>query len=79
MALIISDSVLEQAQISAEELLIDIACFLYEHKRLSTGQARLLADLNQIEFQQELTKRGIDLHYTEEDLEKDLNNLGINL
>jgi predicted HTH domain antitoxin len=79
MALIISDKVLEQAQVSADELLIDLACYLYEKKRMSTGQARALVGLNQIEFQQELAARDIDIHYTEEDLEKDLKNLGINL
>lgn len=79
MALIISDKVLEQAQVSADELLIDLACYLYEKKRMSTGQARALVGLNQIEFQKELAARDIDIHYTEEDLEKDLKNLGINL
>ncbi|WP_367391860.1 UPF0175 family protein [Lewinella sp. LCG006] len=79
MALIISDKVLEQAQVSADELLIDLACYLYEKKRMSTGQARALVGLNQIEFQQELAARDIDIHYTEEDLEKDLKNLGVNL
>ncbi|MEZ4985857.1 MAG: UPF0175 family protein [Saprospiraceae bacterium] len=79
MALIISDKVLEQAQVSADELLIDLACYLYEKKRMSTGQARALVGLNQIEFQQELAARDIDIHYTEEDLEKDLKNLGVKL
>jgi predicted HTH domain antitoxin len=79
MALIISDKVLEQAQISADELLVDLACYLYEKKRMSTGQARALVGMNQIEFQKELASRDIDIHYTEEDLEKDLENLGINI
>ena len=79
MALVISDKILEQAQISADELLIDLACYLYEKKRLSTGQARALVGMNQIEFQKELAARDIDIHYTEDDLEKDLENLGINI
>ena len=79
MALIISDQTLEQARLSADDLLIDLACYLYEKKRLSTGQARTLAGLNQIEFQQELAARDINIHYTEEDLEKDLENLGIDI
>lgn len=79
MALIISDKVLEQAKVSADDLLVDLACYLYEKKRLSTGQARALVGLNQIAFQQELAARGIDIHYTEEDLEKDLKNLGVDI
>ncbi len=79
MALIISDQILEKAQISANDLLVDIACYLYENKRLSMSLAKELAELNQIEFQQELNKREIDLHYSEEDLETDLKNLGVKL
>lgn len=79
MALIISDTVLEKAQISADDLLVEIACYLYARKKLSMGLAKELAGLNQIEFQQALSTREIDLHYSAEDLETDLKNLGINL
>ena len=58
MALIITDDTLEKAQTTADELLIDLACYLYEKKR---------------------AKRDIYIHYSEEDLKKDLENLGINL
>lgn len=79
MALVISDEILSKAQLSANELLVDLACYLYEKKRLSMGKAKELAGLNQLEFQQALAARNIDIHYTEEDLDKDLENLGINL
>ena len=79
MALIITDKVLSKAQLSAEELLIDLACYLYDKKRMSMGKARELAGLNQLEFQKELAAREIDIHYTKEDLNKDLENLGIQL
>ncbi len=79
MALLISDEILEKAQISEKELLLDLACYLYDKKKLSMGIARGLANLNQIEFQMELAKREIDIHYTEEDLQKDLKNLGISI
>lgn len=79
MALVISDETLSTVQLSAEELLVDIACLLYERKRMSMGQARKLALLDHISFQQELSKRNIDLHYSEIDLKKDLKNLGIDL
>ncbi len=79
MALIITDETLEKAHLSANELLIDLACYLYEKKKLSMGRARGLANLNQIEFQKELALREIDIHYTEDDLNKDLENLGISL
>ena len=79
MALIITDETLVKAKITANELLIDLACYLYEKKRLSTGQARHLANLDQISFQLELAKRNIDIHYSAEDLHKELKNLGTSL
>lgn len=79
MALIITDETLTKAKTSAEELLIDLACYLYDKKRMSMGQARHLAGLDQISFQKELAKRDIYIHYTEDDLKKDLDNLGIRL
>jgi len=75
MALIISDDILSKAQLSAEELLVDLACYLYYKKRMSMGKAKELTGLNQLEFQQKLAARSIDIHYTQEDLE----NLGIEL
>lgn len=79
MALIISDTTLSKVRLSADELLVDLACYLYDKKRMSMGQARHLAGLDQISFQKELAQRDIYIHYTEEDLEKDLQNLGIDL
>lgn len=79
MALIITDETISKAKTSAEELLIDLACYLYDKKRMSMGQARHLAGLDQIRFQKELAKRDIYIHYTEDDLKKDLDNLGIRL
>lgn len=79
MALVITDEILEKAKLSADELLIDLAAYLYDKKRISMGQARALTDLDQISFQKELAKRDIYIHYTEEDLDKDLKNIGIDL
>lgn len=79
MALIISDETLSKANTSATELLIDFACYLYEKKRMSMGQARHLAGLDQISFQKALAERDINIHYTEKDLNTDLKNLGVDL
>ena len=79
MALIITDDILSKAQLSAEELLVDLACYLYDKKRMSMGKAKELTGLNQLEFQKELAARSIDIHYTKEDLNQDLENLGIEI
>lgn len=79
MALIIEDELLEQVQMTGNELLVDIACFLYQKKKLGGGKARQLAGLNHLEFQKALAARAIEIHYTEEDLRTELDNLGISL
>ncbi len=79
MALLITDDILDTVQMSGSDFLIDIACYLYEKKKLSLGKARTMSQLDQISFQQELAKRSIDIHYSENDLQTDLKNLGISL
>jgi predicted HTH domain antitoxin len=77
--LIVSADFLEKAKITASELKIEVAIYLYEKKRLTLGQAKRLANLDQIAFQKELAKRNIYIHYSIEDFQKDLDNLGIQL
>lgn len=55
-----------------EELLKELAITLYERHILSFGKARELAKMNKWEFQEELGKRRIPRHYTEKDLEEDM-------
>ena len=45
MDLLIKEEILKKAEISAEELIIEIAVHLYDIGRLSMGQARNLAQL----------------------------------
>ncbi|MGB3548020.1 MAG: UPF0175 family protein [Saprospiraceae bacterium] len=79
MALVIPDSLLDKIDISANSLLIDFACFLYDKGQLSFGKCRELSGLNHLEFQKELGKRKIYQKYDENDLDTDLKNLGIEL
>lgn len=87
MNLLIKEDILEKAEITAQELTIEIAVYLYDTGRLTMGQARNLAQLDQISFQKELSeatsrsearklsKRDVYLKYDIEDLETDLDNL----
>jgi predicted HTH domain antitoxin len=75
MDLIISEKTLKAAEISADELLIEIAVHLYDTERLSIGQAKNLVNMDHISFQQELAKRNIYIKYNENDLDTDLENL----
>jgi len=75
MDLLIKEEVLRKAEITAEELLIEMAVHLYDRGRLSMGQARNLAGLDQLSFQKEMAKRDVYIKYDIEDLETDLENL----
>ncbi|MFN0174296.1 MAG: UPF0175 family protein [Saprospiraceae bacterium] len=73
--LVISNSILEQAQISPAELRLEIAVYLYAKERLSIDQARRLAGLDLVSFQKELVKRDIYIHHDKEDLKTDIESL----
>ena len=51
---------------------IELAIALYSRGILSLGQARKLAGFTKWEFLAELAKRGVERHYTEEELEDDI-------
>jgi len=75
MTISIPDEVMAQTKLSASDLKIELAAYLYEKRRLSIGKARKIAGLGLIDFQQELAKRNIYLHLTIEDVDTDLRNL----
>ena len=79
MALVISDTLLSKLDTTASNLLVDLACFMYEKGQMSFGKCKELSGLNHLEFQKELGKRGIYQKYNEDDLDTDLQNLGIEL
>jgi len=75
MSLNIPQSILKKAEITGDELLIEVSVYLYDKGRLSFGQAKSLAQLNQLEFQKELSKRDVYIKYDSDDLNQDLDNL----
>ena len=75
---IVPKEFLNSAKMSAKDLAIEIAVYLYEKKRLTLGQAKRLANLDQISFQKELARRNVFIHLETEDILQDIKNLGIN-
>ncbi len=75
--LIITKDFLQSAKMTAQELAIEIAVYLYEKKRLTLGQAKRLAELDHISFQKELARRDVYIHLETEDVLQDIENLGI--
>ncbi|MBC3787826.1 UPF0175 family protein [Spirosoma utsteinense] len=77
MIITIPDELIEQANLSPAELRTDLAAYLYEHRRLTLGQARRLAGMDLIAFQHELASRDIDIQFDIAELEKDVRNLNL--
>jgi len=73
--IIIPGKILDEAGLSRSEFLIDLAVYLYDKERLTMGQARKLAGLDQLAFQKALADRNVNIHYDVEDLHEDLRNL----
>ncbi|NBD33729.1 MAG: UPF0175 family protein [Cyanobacteria bacterium] len=78
MSLTISDDVLQTANMTERELLIEIAILLFEQERLTLGQASQFAKMNQVHFQRLLASRQISLHYDVEELQEDVRTLEAN-
>jgi predicted HTH domain antitoxin len=76
MDLVSTEDILKKINLSPDELRLEMAVYLYQQERLSMGQARHLASVDQHTFQKELKKRGVHIHYDTSDLEEDLRNLG---
>ena len=73
--LVIPKEVLQSVHMSPDEMLIELAAHLYEKRRLTMGQAKRLAKLDQISFQKELAKRNIYLNYDIDEFKEDLKTL----
>jgi len=75
MNIVIPDELIQRANLTPNQLQIDIACYLYDRELFSMGQAKKIAGLDQISFQKALSSRNYFIRFTENDLKKDLDNI----
>jgi predicted HTH domain antitoxin len=75
MSLTISDDLLQAANLTETDLMIEIAVLLFQQERITLGRASQLCGINQIEFQQLLSSRDICIHYDLEDYQADVQSL----
>lgn len=75
MSVVIPDDILQAAGMSEVELKREIAIMLFQQDKISIGKARSLAGMSLIEFQHEIARRGICIHYDVEDFQEDLETL----
>ena len=68
----VSQDILDSARLTAPELKLELAIWLYAQGRLSAGKARELAGLSLWEFRQVVATRHITAHYDIDDLQDDL-------
>jgi predicted HTH domain antitoxin len=73
--LIISDEVLEAAELSERDLRIELALALYTRGNLSLGKAAEVAEVSVSELMRQMGDREIPLNYDAADLEHDLRTL----
>lgn len=71
----IPQDILDSARLTAGQLLVELAVYLYAQGRLSLGKAHELAGLSVWEFRQVLGSRQIAPHFGSDDLAQDLETL----
>jgi predicted HTH domain antitoxin len=72
MSVLISDEVLQAAQMSDAELKMELSVLLYQQKKLGLSKAKEVAGVTLIEFQQELSRRQIAVFDDLEGLEVEI-------
>ena len=72
MGLLITSDTLNSLNMTSQELLIEMAVHFYDIGKMTMGQARKFASIDQISFQKELAKREINIKYEIEDLMDDI-------
>ncbi len=75
MGVIIEPDIIQSSGLSEEEFLLELALSLYEKKILSLGKAAQMAGIHRMAFQKELCHRKIAIHFSIEEVEKDLKTL----
>ena len=72
----IPDDIMETVKLppdrAKQELTKEMAFSLYQRKLVSMGNARKLAELDKWAFIEGLAERGIERHYSEQELQEDL-------
>lgn len=80
MTINIPSEVVEAAKLPPEEreqeFRKELAVALYQRGVLSLGKARILAQMTRWEFEELLGERGVSRHYSESDLENDIQYAG---
>ncbi|MCW5553466.1 MAG: UPF0175 family protein [Verrucomicrobiae bacterium] len=72
MTIEVQDEALRGLALTQSQALLDLAVGLFTERRVTLGRAAAVARISQLDFQKELARRGIPLHYDVEDLRADV-------
>ena len=75
MSIVIPDDILQATRMSETELVQELAVVLFQHEKLTLGQASRLAGMTQVQFQHVLASRHIPIHYDVKEFKEDLKTL----
>jgi len=75
MTIEVQDEALRGLNLTQPQALLDLAVGLFTERRVTLGRAAAVARVTQLDFQQELARRGIPIHYDVEDLQADVRTL----
>ena len=75
MLIEIQDEALRGLELTEPQVRLDLAVGLFTERRVTLGRAAEISRLTQLEFQQELNRREIPIHYDMEDLLADVSTL----
>lgn len=75
MSLVIPDELLQVSDMTAQELMQEIAIMLFQLEKISIGKAAEVSGMDRVSFQHLLASREIPMHYDVADFEHDLKTL----
>jgi len=74
---VIADGLIDDLNLSREQVLLDLAVGLYSESRVTLGRAARVAGVSPSEFMKELGRRQVPMHYDVADLAADLESLRV--
>jgi predicted HTH domain antitoxin len=72
MSVVIPDDIMDAAQLTADELKLEVAVILFKRGGITLAQASRFCGMSRVQFQKQLAARRIGLHYSADDFESDL-------
>lgn len=75
MNITIPDEIMNSAKLTVLQLQQELAVYLYSKNKLSFGQARKLAGMDVLQFQELLFINNVPLHYGVSDLQDDFDSI----